>query len=191
MLAYFFPSDAVYLQDKAEEASLYPFWGLYLFSPRLRGRVGDWPLVLARLVLEQVQHEGTREERRGATAWPPGGIESTHAGAVCSTTHLGPSRRLCLLGMAARVAYGSSLLLLSGCESRSSSARWPAQIARIGYLGHDAGPAGNRTSARSSKGYTSSGWLRDATSPWSTDSRRAGWSDSRSSRLSWSGARLM
>ena len=56
---------------------------------------------------------------------------------------LGLSRRRCLLGMAARVAYGSSLLLLGGCESRSSSARWPAKIARIGYLGHDAGPAGN------------------------------------------------
>jgi len=55
----------------------------------------------------------------------------------------GLSRRRFLQGMAERVAYGSSLLLLGGCESRSSSARWPAKVARIGYLGQDAGPAGN------------------------------------------------
>jgi hypothetical protein len=59
MLAYFFPGDAVYLQDKAEEASLYPFWAGIHFRRDCEVGLAIGRSV-ARLVLEQVQHEGTR-----------------------------------------------------------------------------------------------------------------------------------
>lgn len=59
VLAHFFPSDAAYLQEKAEEASLYPFWAGIHF--RRDCEVG---LVLGRavaeLVLAQAQRGSTR-----------------------------------------------------------------------------------------------------------------------------------
>jgi hypothetical protein len=57
VLGYFFPSDAAYLQEKAEEASLYPFWAGIHFR-----RDCDVGLALGRsvaqLVIARAQSEG-------------------------------------------------------------------------------------------------------------------------------------
>jgi hypothetical protein len=59
VLAHFFPSDAAYLQEKAEEASLYPFWAGIHF--RRDCEVGlAMGRSVAELVLEQAQRSGTQ-----------------------------------------------------------------------------------------------------------------------------------
>lgn len=62
---------------------------------------------------------------------------------VAAPPTFGLSRRRFLHSLAGRVAYGSSLLVLGACENRSSGVGRPAHVPRIGYLAHDAGPAGN------------------------------------------------
>ena len=59
VLASFFPGDAAYLQEKAEEASLYPFWAGIHFRRDCEVGLAIGRAV-ARLVLEQLQNEGTR-----------------------------------------------------------------------------------------------------------------------------------
>jgi hypothetical protein len=59
VLAHFFPSDAAYLQEKAEEASLYPFWAGIHFRRDCEEGLALGRAV-AELVLEQVQKSGTQ-----------------------------------------------------------------------------------------------------------------------------------
>jgi len=59
VLAHFFPSDAAYLQEKAEEASLYPFWAGIHFRRDCEVGLAIGRSV-ARLMLEQRQNEGTQ-----------------------------------------------------------------------------------------------------------------------------------
>ena len=59
VLAYFFPSDAAYLQATAEEASLYPFWAGIHFRRDCEVGLAIGRSV-ARLVLEQVQRGSTQ-----------------------------------------------------------------------------------------------------------------------------------
>jgi ABC-type uncharacterized transport system substrate-binding protein len=55
---------------------------------------------------------------------------------VAALPTFGLSRRQVLQG-------GIALLLLGGCKNCSSSTRLSTKVARIGYLAHDSGPAGN------------------------------------------------
>jgi hypothetical protein len=59
VLAHFFPSDAAYLQEKAEEASLYPFWAGIHFRRDCEVGLAIGRSV-AELVLEQAQRSGTQ-----------------------------------------------------------------------------------------------------------------------------------